>query len=174
MNIIKYSLLILTVIFPCYCYGELVTENNLTPDVIASTIKKRGFNYFISRIPDGSDEWDFIMEHIASGDQKWLDTVPLMTVPGSEGWMEDLQSSLGEALPKNAKGVMDTIDKYPNILFSQVCSMPLYGKTVAEREKYVVDSIQALYKVNSVASKKCLGRLIDVVGNAPKFTDEAL
>ena len=61
MNIIKYSLLILTVIFPCYCYGELVTENNLTPDVIASTIKNGAsitlFHVFPTAATSGTSLW---------------------------------------------------------------------------------------------------------------------
>ncbi|MFZ4832494.1 hypothetical protein [Rouxiella sp. Mn2063] len=145
---------------------------HLTAQQFAQQIHDQGAKVVIASIPDADGgEWNYIMEHIASGSPDWLSIVPLISTAGAEGWNEDISSALAMAIPKNAPGVMAVIDDAVVPLSTDVvCSMPLYQGSTTELNQYVVDAIRALHKTTT--GKNCLDKLVNVVGQSTEFSED--
>lgn len=156
--------------------NESPNKNIITAHQFVGLVKQKGSSSVImalSKSP-GDGRWDDVMAGIASGNDEWLDAVPLVWNTSSEGWNEDLESALGRAIPHNPRKVMALLEKTSRLDYMSVCAMPLYNATVPEQNDYVVKSIQGLYKVDTSMSKKCFDRLIDVVKKAPPFSEDVL
>ncbi|PLV61980.1 hypothetical protein NV64_07515 [Erwinia sp. B116] len=145
----------------------------MTVEAVTKQIQQQGAKQFISEMPDApGGKWHSIMQHIASGNASWLSLVPLLAPEVDAGFADDLATSLAEAIPANVEGVMSAIDDYHHPVSTQsVCAMPLYTRSVAEQNDYVVKAIQALYKSKSAQAMKCLNQLVSMVGQSSTFRE---
>ncbi|MBS9437218.1 hypothetical protein EAE91_08520 [Photorhabdus noenieputensis] len=145
---------------------------NLTPKQIIEKVNSMGARKFVtSTLPNTDDStWDYILSHISSGDPEWLNIVPILSTGVDAGSAEDLTIAVATAIPKNAAVVMSVLNN-ANISISteSVCSLPFYSGTEAEINKYVVESIRALYK--SKKGENCLKILVNTIGKSKKFQE---
>lgn len=156
--------------------NESSNKDFITAHQFTRLVKKKGASSIIMTLSKSPEDgqWDHVMTGIASGNDEWLDAVPLVWNTSSEGWNEDLESALGRAIPHNPRKVMALLEKTSRLDYMSVCAMPLYNASVPEQNDYVVKSIQGLYKVDTSMSKKCFDRLIDVVKKSPPFSEDVL
>lgn len=170
------SLFICSLSTACFAVPQRNSHVNKmpSPEEVTQKIDKIGARAFVLNLGDSSKKWRYIINKISTGQDEWLELVPRLSVPGLVGWHEDLESALAEAIPGNAQGVMNVIDKTDNLSIEQVCAMPIYNKSIAKQNEYVVNSMQSLYKVHTITAQKCLDHLIDVVKQAPPFSTESL
>ncbi|KER04498.1 hypothetical protein LGZ99_06370 [Photorhabdus temperata] len=171
----KLLLLLILVSFSSLAVDRhIIAKNpypNLTPEQLTQQIKRQGAKMVIANMPEGDNgEWDYITNHIASGDMAWLKIAPLLA-KGSDAYSaETLSTALATALPKNASGVLSVLnDSNVSISTESVCSLPFYQGTEAELNQYVIDSIRALYK--NKGGEKCLQKLIETTGNSKSFSE---
>lgn len=151
-------------------------KENTSPIIAASQLAERVrqqgadkvlHDMFYYDINADSGEWDYIVNHLINGNSDWLNVIPLLADAGAEGMNSDISRALALALVKNTDGVLAILDdRIIPISTDEVCSLPLYNKTRPERNEYVVNAIQALYKSNSVQAQKCLQELITTVGQS--------
>ncbi|MBS9432720.1 hypothetical protein [Photorhabdus hainanensis] len=171
----KLIMLLMLVSFNSLAVDRHITAKNpypnLTPEQLSLQIKQQGARAVIKNIPEGDNgEWDYITDHIASGDITWLKVAPLLAKGSDAHSSETLSIALATALPKNVNGVLSILDdSNVSISTDSVCSLPFYQGTEAELNQYVVDSIRALYKNKS--GEKCLQKLISATGNSKSFSE---
>jgi len=142
----------------------------ITASQLAELVRQQGADNVISTL-SGTDgdggEWKYVMDKISSGNSEWLNVVPLLADTGPEGMSIDISRAVALALINNTEGVLSIInDHFIPISTRDVCSMPFNNKTRPERNAYVVNAIQVLYKSNSVQAQKCLQQLIKTVGQS--------
>ncbi|CAH0221890.1 hypothetical protein V8O11_19750 [Erwinia aphidicola] len=156
--------------------NSIAETTMITPEIVLQNIHRDGAEIYLRELAKqnatatSTSSWESIVENISSGDVTWLKIVPLIAGNTDAGFAEDIATALAQAIPKNARGVMDVInDKIPPVSISNVCSMPLYNETIPEKNEYFVKAVQALYKDGTPQAKKCLWQLINTVGRAGPF-----
>lgn len=148
------------------------TSPIITASQLAERVRQQGADkvlrdMFYADVNANSGEWNYIVNHLINGNSDWLNVIPLLADTGAEGMNTDISRALALALVKNTDGVLAILnDRIIPISTRDVCSMPLYNKTISEENEYVVKAIQALYKSNSVQAQKCLQQLITTVGQS--------
>jgi len=86
---------------------------------------------------------------IASGEQAWLDLVPLLR-PALDGEVgTGIQMVITDALPKNAAGVLRLVSERDDV--NAYCDDSMTDKTAAERSAYRQSAIAAVEAVNDPA-----------------------
>ncbi|MCW7548252.1 hypothetical protein OO184_09950 [Photorhabdus sp. APURE] len=161
--------------FNSYAAGSFRTANpysNLTPKQVTEKVNSMGARKFvISTLPNTDDStWDYILSHISSGNSEWLNIVPILSTGVDAGSAEDLTIAVATAIPKNASVVLSILnDANVSISTDSVCSLPFYSGTEAEINKYVIESIRALYK--SKKGEICLKTLVNTIGKSKTFQE---
>lgn len=83
-------------------------STGVTPASVRAMVEANGDEAAFTTLTneDLGSGWDTIMQGVASGDQAWLDIVPLLADAAAGDASGALQMSLSEALPANAPGVL--------------------------------------------------------------------
>jgi len=157
-------------------FNSIAAFAALTPTSVVDHIQHTGAKTYLQALARENahaavkSDWEYIIAGISSGNAEWLKIVPLIASATDAGFAEDLATALAQAIPKNVGGVMEVLnDSVPPVSVRSVCSMPLYVETVPQKNEYFVKAVQALYKLNTAASKPCLAQLIGTVGQAGPF-----
>lgn len=152
-----------------FCFGPLPSSicQKITVSEVRNKIKESGPKEYIdySQPDKPNSEWECVMDNMTNGLSEWLDLVPILAPYTDAGTAEDLGLVLSIALQTNPTRVLDLIDNRTQVLNeSEICSLPFYSGTREERNQYVVNVIEALYKARN--GKKCLSHMISVIGNS--------
>ncbi|VTQ53556.1 hypothetical protein [Rahnella victoriana] len=135
-------------------------------------IKNQGAQAVIADLyKDGESQWQYVLTKIGSGEQNWLDVAELLA-PGSDAdSAESLATAAATAIPHNPAGVLSLL-KGGALPFStdNVCALPFYSIKEPEFNQYVVDAIQALYKVPN--SKACIDTIVNTIGQSNGFVED--
>ncbi|WP_036771100.1 hypothetical protein [Photorhabdus australis] len=76
---------------------------NLTPEQLTLQIKQQGARAVIANMPEGDNgEWDYITDHIASGDMAWLKVAPLLA-KGSDADIGNVINRIGNRITEKRK-----------------------------------------------------------------------
>lgn len=126
----------------------------VTPDQVRAMIAADGAREAVRKMNEGGSEaapnrFALAMNGISTGEQAWLDIVPLIR-PGVDGETgESLSMALSEALPRNAAGVLrvsGTAEEVPS-----VCDPVAFQDMSAERETYRAAAVAAVEAVSDPA-----------------------
>ncbi len=152
-----------------FSFGPLPSSvcQKVTVSEVKNKIEELGSKGYIdySQPDEQYGEWECVMDNITNGLPEWLDFVPILAPYTDAGTAEDLGLVLSIALQTNPTRVLDLIDNRTQVLNeSEICSLPFYGGTREERNQYVVNVIEALYKARN--GKKCLSHIISVIGKS--------
>lgn len=112
-----------------------VSATELTADAIMTEITTIGSKAVIEKLCNSEEthpnDWDRLMEHIESGEKKWLEVAKSLKPASDAGTSEDLNGAMSLALLKNPLEVLTLIQSGPfNI--SDVCTCPYAAETSAE------------------------------------------
>lgn len=138
----------------------------ITPQDIKAMVERDGAAKTVRTLNEGGTEaapsrLSIAMRGIATGEQAWLDIVPLIR-SGTDGETgEGLYMALADALPKNAAGVLRAAGSPDDV--ESACD-PLSHETMTpERRTYVQSAITAVEAVSDTALQasktSCLTRL---------------
>jgi hypothetical protein len=138
----------------------------ITPQEVRAMVARDGANATVRTLNEGGTEaapnrFAMVMRGVSSGEQAWLDIVPLIR-PGTDGEAgEGLSIALGDALPRNAAGVLRIL-KTPDDVAS-ACEPLAFEEGSAERTAHVQAAIAALEAVSDPALQQakasCLATL---------------
>lgn len=149
-----------------------VATPQVTSMALTQQIKIRGAQAVIADLyKDGEFQWQYVLTKIGSGEQNWLDVAELLA-PGSDAdSAESLATAAATAIPHNPAGVLSLL-KGGALPFStdNVCALPFYSIKEPEFNQYVVDAIQALYKVPN--SKACIDTIVNTIGQSNGFVED--
>jgi hypothetical protein len=99
--------------------------------------------------PNAPYRFAAVEQGIASGEQAWLDLVPLL-LPALDGEVgTGIQMVIGDALPKNAAGVLRLVRERTDV--NSFCDDSMSDKTEAERRAYRQSAIAAVEAVTDPA-----------------------
>jgi hypothetical protein len=138
----------------------------MTPDQVRERMQRDGVTQTVVAMQDPSFSAtnQAMTDGIASGDERWLALVPLLSTSGSAEMSEGLVSILAEALPRNAAGVLRALsDRQTQESFKETtCLHPEELSDQAART-YLTQAIGAVEAVNDAALQaaktKCLANL---------------
>jgi hypothetical protein len=155
--------------FSSFAFGPLPSPvcHKVTVNEVKNKIKELGVKGYIdySQPEAQYGEWECVMDNITNGLPEWLDLVPTLAPFTDAGTAEDLGLVLSVALQTNPTRVLDLIDNRSQVLNErEICSLPFYDGTREERNQYVVNIIEALYKVTN--GKYCLSHIVSVIGQS--------
>lgn len=155
--------------FSAFAFGPLPSPvcKKVTVSEVKNKIKELGARRYINYSqPDvQSGEWECVMDNITNGLPEWLDLVQVLAPFTDAGTAEDLGLVLSIALQTNPTRVLALIDNRTQVLnVSEICSLPFYRGTREERNQYVVNVIEALYKARN--GKHCLSHIVSVIGQS--------
>lgn len=138
----------------------------ITPQEVRTMVERDGAAATVRTLSEGGSEaapnrFAAVESGIASGDQAWLDIVPLIR-PGTDGETgEGLSMSLAEALPRNAAGVLRASGTPDDV--TSVCDPLAFEEMTPERRTYVQSAITAVEAVSDPALQQakasCLATL---------------
>lgn len=94
---------------------------------------------------DGED-WTFVLDQIADGRERWLESVPLLLPGADEDGAEDLIQALARALPENPAAVLELDGR---ISLRHVCSLPFAEAEPEYLHDYALRALNALETVES-------------------------
>jgi hypothetical protein len=144
----------------------------ITSVELTQQIKTQGARAVITDLyKDGESQWLYVLTKIGSGEQNWLDVAALLA-PGSDSdSAESLATAAATAIPHNPAGVLSLL-KGGALPFStdNVCALLFYSIKEPEFNQYVVDAIQALYKVPN--SKACIDTIVKTIGQSNGFVED--
>jgi hypothetical protein len=126
----------------------------ITPQEVRAMVARDGADATVRTLNEGGTEaapnrFAMVMRGVSSGEQAWLDIVPLIR-PGTDGEAgEGLSISLGDALPRNAAGVLRIL-KTPDDVAS-ACEPVAFEEGSAERTAHVQAAITAVEAVSDPA-----------------------
>lgn len=126
----------------------------LTPQEVRTMVQRDGAAATVRALNEGGtaaapNRFAALERGIASGDQQWLEIVPLIR-PGTDGETgEGLSTSLADALPRNAAGVL-RVSGTPDEVAS-VCDPVAFEEMSPERRTYVQTAITAVEAVSDPA-----------------------
>ena len=147
------------------------------PKAILDEVSKRGAHTIVSELYDHPTEWNFVLQHIATGTKAWL-KVAVALRPGSDaGASETLTLSVGEALeisPSNVFQIaltefqLKSVCSGPDIDDARYNSYDLAIKTIDRRQKCISTITDP--KLKNV-STKCIQLLEESKSGIAKFYD---
>ena len=144
-----------------------VTAPELTQQITTQGAKTVIANLY----KDNEYQWQYVLTNIGSGETSWL-TVASRLAPGSDAdSAESLATAVATAIPHNPAGVLTILkDGGLPLSIENVCSLPFYSIKKPEFNQYIVDSIQALYKVPN--SKACIDTIVNTIGQSNGFVED--
>lgn len=105
--------------------------------------------------------WENFIQHLASGDEAWLQVLPDLLGGSDAGWTGSIITALAAALPKNPEGVLALEGAF--VSMKQVCSIPFIEPEDKFVDDYVLSVKEALAGVNDAYFEQdkliCLQRL---------------
>jgi hypothetical protein len=151
---------------PANAQAPAPSAGAITPQEVRAMVARDGASATVLALNEGGTEADpnrfaIVMRGVSSGEQAWLDIVPLIR-PGTDGEAgEGLSISLGDALPRNAAGVLRIL-KTPDDVAS-ACEPVAFEEGSAERTTHVQAAITAVEAVSDPALQQakagCLATL---------------
>ena len=162
---IKYLALLLTIVS---------FSGTATPDIseLEKKITTLGPKKTIAQLyADDEKEWLLVTSKIAQGDWRWLQIAARLAPGADADSAESISSAVAMAIPHNPTGVLAiTSERYPPLTMANVCSLPFYTMSENELNQYVVDAIQALYKVPN--GKACLDKIVSTIGQSDGYRND--
>ncbi len=145
----------------------LITSAQLTQQ-----IKEHGAKAVIADLYKGDEsQWLYVTDKIGQGAQDWLQVAALLASASDADSAESLATAAATAIPHNPSGVLAILQTGVLPLSPEnVCSLPFYSITEPDLNKYIVDSIQALYKVPN--SKACIDTIVNTIGQSNGFVED--
>ncbi|MBI5196645.1 MAG: hypothetical protein HZA10_10040 [Nitrospirae bacterium] len=145
------------------------------PKVILDEVSKQGARTIVSELYNHPTEWNFVLQHIATGTKTWL-KVAVALHPGSDaGASEMLTLSVGEALERSPSNVfkvaltefqLEAICSGPDVDDERYNSYSLAIKAINQRQK----SISAIAEPKlKIISTKCIQLLEEAKSGIAKF-----
>jgi hypothetical protein len=134
----------------------------LTPDDIARDIQKHGAKAVVDRLWNNND-WERVMDHVDTGDARWIALVPRLAPGTDAGTAEELPIALAFALPRNPEAVLSVIGGKKGLRIADVCSAPFIEDTVPNIPAYIKRAEAAVSRVSDPAlartKTECLEQL---------------
>ncbi|MEZ5961775.1 MAG: hypothetical protein R3C30_15335 [Hyphomonadaceae bacterium] len=128
------------------------TEITMTPDALRSMIAAEGSTATVNQLDANTAEanlWWQVLDHIAAGEDQWLELVADLKAGVDAGAAESLVISVSRALTSNPAGVLALM---PNVyLPTEICSMNEVEPTEEEVATYYADAIRAVESVTNPA-----------------------
>ena len=164
MKIIATFILILSL--------PVIASTSLTSSQITQQIKKQGAKSVIAELYKADEsQWEYVINQIGTGKQEWLEVAALLAPASDADSAESLATAAATAIPHNPAGVLSMLkDGILPFSTENVCGLPFYNITEPELNQYVVDSIQALYKVPN--SKSCIDSIVNTIGQSNGFVED--
>jgi len=138
----------------------------ITPQEVRAMVARDGASATVVALNEGGTEeapnrFAMVMRGVSSGDQAWLDIVPLIR-PGTDGEAgEGLSISLGDALPRNAAGVLRILSTPDDV--AAACEPVAFEEGSAERTTHIQAATTAVEAVSDPALQQakagCLATL---------------
>ncbi|MFZ4834310.1 hypothetical protein [Rouxiella sp. Mn2063] len=150
----------------------ILAATPITSGKLTQQIKERGAKIVIADLYKGDEsQWSYVINKIGQGEQDWLQVAALLAPASDADSAESLATAAATAIPHNPSGVLAILQTGVLPLSPEnVCSLPFYSITEPDFNKYVVDSIQALYKVSK--SKVCIDIMVNTIGQSNGFVED--
>ena len=103
---------LLAVAFAFTALCPSVLAGDLTPDLIRTMLAKENATAVVQALDTGDDDnnpWFDVLDQIETGNQDWIDLVPLLAPGTDAGTAEALVITLSRTLKTNAPGVLKLI-----------------------------------------------------------------
>lgn len=144
----------------------------ITAAQLTQKIKEHGAKTIISDLYQGDEsQWQYVLTRVGSGEKEWLTIAALLAPDSDADSAESLATAAATAIPHNPAGVLFILKEETLPLTTEnVCSLPFYSIKEPEFNQYVVDSIQALYKVPG--SKECIDTIVNTIGKSNGFVED--
>jgi hypothetical protein len=105
MRLLATTLALITLAYPAFA-------GDLTPDLIRAMLAKESPTAVVQAIDNGDAEnnpWSDVLDQIETGNQDWIDLVPLLAPGADAGTAEGLVITLSRTLKTNAPAVLKLI-----------------------------------------------------------------
>ena len=102
--------------------NDLTSNYYKNPKAILDEISKRGARTIVSELYDHPTEWNFVLQHIATGTKTWLKVAVVLHPDSDAGASEMLTLAVGEAIEIAPENVLRTALK--EFQLQSICSGP--------------------------------------------------
>lgn len=162
---------ITTYILLLFISFKTIAITPINPEQLTNRIKTVGAKMVISELfKDDESQWRVVLSKISGGENNWLAVAALLAPESDAASAETLTAAVAKAIPHNPAGVLAVLnDDAPPLSTQRVCSLPFYSITEPDYNKYIVDSIQKLYKVAN--SKDCIDTMVNTIGKSNGFIE---
>ena len=155
----------------CICFPAFAATP-ITTTQLMEQINKQGAKAVIMDLYKNDEtRWMYVLEKIGQGSNEWLHIAAQLAPSSDADSAESLATAAALAIPHNPAGVLSILqnDVLP-LSPENVCSLPFYDITKPKLNQYIVDSIQALYKVPN--SKACIDTMVNTIGQSNGFVED--
>lgn len=123
-----------------------------TPGGVHESLRRRGAEATIASLVR-TGRWDRVLDHLGSGDGRWIVLAPGLAAAADAGVAEELGISLAFALPKNPQAVLAVLDSDDGHVLgaARVCGLPFIEDTVKDLRGYRRRALRAVSSVSDPA-----------------------
>ncbi len=117
---------------------------------------------------DGGGRWEQVLDHIGSGDPRWIALARPLASGTDASTAETLSAALAEALPKSPRAVLNALNlKGPvSITPGSVCNAPFFEGATIDIPAYKASTLRILGTVSDARLTRrrdaCVSRLQDL------------